>query len=93
MKLNKEVIKSVINYVIENQKFDFEKGQIEPIYLSTIVDALSNGNEDKMQEVACAIVRCINEGLLISNYSRIVKWSESEIIDVTFRGFRWLEDN
>jgi len=45
-----------------------------------------------MEEVACAIVRCVNENLVLSNYPRM-PWGSAEITDVTFRGFEWLENN
>lgn len=92
MKLNKNAIKDVIHYVIEKQTFDFDAGQMTPIQLTSIVKDLSNNDENKMREIACAIVRCINEGLVISNYPR-QPWGSSGIIDVTFRGFLWLENN
>ncbi len=92
MKLNKNIIKEVINYIIEKQTFDFDTGQMTPILLTSIVKDLSNNNEGKMEEVACAIVRCINENLVSSNYPR-TPWVSSGIIDITFRGFEWIENN
>ena len=93
MKLNKNIIKDVINYVIEKQTFDFDTGQMTPILITSIVKDLSNNDENKMEEVACAIVRCINEGLVFSNYLRASVWATAEIIDITFKGFEWLENN
>ena len=92
MKLNKNVIKDVINYVIENQTFDLDAGQMTPILLTSNVKDLSNKDQNKMEEVACAIVRCVNENLVLSNYPRM-PWGSAEITDVTFRGFEWLENN
>lgn len=92
MKLNKIAIKNTLNYVIEKQTFDFDDGKMSTIYLTSIVKDLTGNDESKMQEVACAIVRCINEGLMISNYPR-TSWDTAEVIDVTFRGFAWLENN
>lgn len=93
MKLNKDTIKSVINYIIEKQTFDFDKGQMNPIYLTSIVNDLSGTDEDKKQETACAIVRCINEGFIFSNYLHPAVWSSAVVTDVTLRGFVWLENN
>lgn len=92
MKLDKDVIKSVLNYVIDNQTFDLEGGKMKDMHLTTIVKNLSNGNEDKMQEISCAIIRCINEGFVYSNYPKTV-WSVASISDVSMRGFIWLENN
>lgn len=92
MKLNNDSIKEVLNYVIDTQTFDFDNGKMSTIYLTSIVNDLSGGNEDKMQEIACAVVRCINEGFLLSNYPKNV-WATAEIFDVSLRGFLWLENN
>lgn len=92
MKLNKEAIKSVIKYLAENQTFDLKHGTMNPIRIVTIIEKLSENDENKKQEIACAIVRCINEGLIISNYKHPVAWNIAEIIDVTFKGFDWVEN-
>lgn len=65
---------------------------MQSIKLTTIVRELSDGDDQKEREIACAIVRCINEGLVISNYPHAA-WVTSEICDVTFRGFTWFENN
>lgn len=93
MKLNKDAIKSVINYIIEKQTFNFDDGQMEPIYLTSIVKDLSGNNADRKQEIACAIVRCINEGLIKSNYKHPAIWENATAADVTFHGFMWLKNN
>lgn len=92
MKLNKDSIKQVINYVIEKQTFDFEDGRMTKIYLTNIVSDLAGNDKDRNQEIACAIVRCINEGLILSDYPRNV-WIKASVIDVSFQGFKWLEEN
>ena len=92
MKLNKNAIKDVINYIIENQTFDFDDGCMIAIELTTIIKELSNMDENKMQEVACALYRCIQEGLISSNYPDVM-WGKSIVFDVTFKGFAWLENN
>lgn len=93
MKLNKDAIKNVINYIIEKQTFDFDAGKMNPVYLTSIVDDLSNNDENKKQEIACAIVRCINEGFISSNYLHPATWIVAEVSDITLRGFLWLENN
>lgn len=92
MKLSKESINSVLNYIIEKQSFDFEDGHMSKIYLTSIVNDLAGSDENKKQEVACAIVRCINEGLVFSNYPREI-WCKAFVADVSFNGFKWLENN
>lgn len=92
MKLNKDAIKLVINYISEKQTFDFEDGRMSKIYLTNIVNDLANNDENKRQEIACAIVRCINEGLIFSDYPRNV-WIKASVIDISFQGFKWLEEN
>lgn len=92
MKLNKNIIKDVINYVIDNQIFDLDNGCMNTIELTTIVKVLSNMNEAKMQEVSCAIYRCIQGGLISSNYPNVM-WGKAVVFDVTFKGFTWLENN
>ncbi len=91
MKLNKEAMKQVINYVIENQTFDFDHGMMSPIELTHFIK-LCNGDEDKEQETACALYRCISAGFLESNYPK-VSWGSAYIFDVTLKGFEWLENN
>lgn len=92
MKLSKDAISSVLNYIIEKQTFDFEAGKLTPVYITSIVDDLSNGNETLKQDIACSIIRCINEELISSNYPRM-SWISAEIFDVTFKGFEWIENN
>lgn len=92
MRLSNESIKSVLNYIIDTQTFDFDDGKMSTLYITTIVNELSDDNEYKMQEIACAIVRCINEGFILSNYPRNV-WATAKVFDVTLRGFEWLENN
>lgn len=92
MKLNKNAIKEVINYVSDNQTFDLEEGRMDSIKLLTIVNDLSGENNDKRQEISCAIYRCIHEGLMSSDYPNIM-WGKAVVYDVTFKGFSWLEDN
>lgn len=92
MKLNKEAIKDVINYVIDNQVFDLDEGCMDSIELLTIVNDLSGDTDNMRKEISTAIYRCIQEGLLYSNYPNIM-WGKAVIYDVTFRGFSWLENN
>lgn len=92
MKLDKNAIKDVINYVIETQIFNFDDGCMDSIELTTIIKELSNMDENKMQKIACALYRCIQEGLLSSNYPNVM-WGKAVVYDVTFRGFSWLENN
>lgn len=92
MKLSNSSIKDVLNYIINTQTFDFDNGTMSTIYLTSIVNDLSNDDENKKQEIACAIVRCINEGFVLSDYPRNV-WATAKIFDVTLRGFTWLESN
>ncbi|KAI4445144.1 hypothetical protein C823_007651 [Eubacterium plexicaudatum ASF492] len=92
MKLNKNAIKYVINYVIDNQVFDLDEGCMNSIELLTIVNDLSGDTDNKRKEISTAIYRCIQEGLLNSNYPNIM-WGRAVIYDVTFRGFLWLENN
>lgn len=91
MKLNKDAMKAVINYVIENQTFDFKLGTMSPIKLTDFIKSCK-GNEDKEQEVACALYRCIYLDLLDSNYPD-VSWGSAYIFDVTLKGFEWFENN
>jgi hypothetical protein len=93
MKLNNSAIAEVLNYIIENQTFDFSSGEVKTMFLSSIVDNLANNDNDKKQEIAFAAIRCCNEGLIISNYQQGVKWNSAKVTDVTFRGFGWLETN
>jgi hypothetical protein len=93
MKLNNSAIVEVLNYIIENQTFDFSSGEMKTMFLSSIVDKLAANDEDKKQEIACAIIRCINEELIISNYKHNAAWNSAKVTDVTFRGFEWLEAN
>lgn len=92
MKLNKSAIKEVLNYVIENQTFDFNNGCMSTIPLTEVTNKLCNNNEDRRQELACALYRCISENLLESNYPNI-SWGVACIFDITFKGFEWLENN
>lgn len=92
MKLNKNTIKSVLNYVIENQTFDFDDGCMSEIELTTIVKELSEMDEDKMQDIACALYRCIQEELIYSNYPNVM-WGKAVVFDVSFKGFAWLANN
>lgn len=92
MKLDKNAIKNVINYVIEKQKFDFDDGRMDTIELTTIVKELSNMEEGKMQEIACALYRCIQEELIVSNYPNVI-WGKAVVFDVAFKGFEWLDNN
>lgn len=92
MKLNKNAIKDVINYVIEKQTFDLDAGQMTPIQFTSIVKDLSNKDQNKMEEVSYAIVCCINEGLVLSHYPR-QPWGSSGIMYVTFKGFEWIDNN
>lgn len=92
MKLSKDAISSVLNHIIENQKFNFDNGKMQEMSLTGIMKSLSDGSDNKNQEIACAIVRCINEGLVYSNYPRAV-WVVASISDITLRGFMWLENN
>lgn len=92
MKLNKDSIKQIIDYIVEKQKFDFDDGRMSKIYLTGIVSDLAGNDENRKQEIACAIVRCINEGLIFTDYPRNV-WIKASVIDVSFQGFKWLEDN
>ena len=59
---------------------------------TSIVKDLSNGDEDKMNEVACSIYRCLQEQLVYSNYPNVM-WGRAVIYDVSFKGFSWLENN
>ena len=92
MKLSKDAIRSVLNHIIDNQKFDFNEGAMQKMDLTEIVKSLSDGSDDKDQEIACAIIRCINEGFVYSNYPKAV-WVAASISDITLRGFMWLENN
>lgn len=92
MILSTEAIKSVLNYIIEKQTFDFDNGKMKPIYLTSIVKDLSNNNDNTMQEIACAIVRCINEELVFTNYPQ-TPWVTSHVTDISFKGFAWLKEN
>lgn len=92
MKLNKDAIKNVLNYISEKQTFDFEDGYMSKIYLTGIVNDLAGDDETKKQETACAIVRCINEGLVYSDYPRNM-WFKATITDISFIGFKWLEEH
>lgn len=92
MKLNNDAIKEVLDYIIEKQKFDFSKCEVKTIFLSSIVDNLAQNDEDRKQEIAFAIIRCINEGLIMNNYYHPnVVWTSAKVDDVTFKGFEWLE--
>lgn len=92
MKLNKDAMKAVINYVIENQTFDFELGAMSPIELTKITNELCDNDEDKRQEFACALYRCISEKLVESNYSEL-SWGRASVLDITLKGFEWLDNN
>lgn len=92
MILNTDAIKNVLNHISEKQTFDFENGQMSKIYLTGIVSDLAGSDETKKQETACAIVRCINEGLVYSDYPRNI-WTKATITDITFAGFKWLEEH
>ena len=92
MKLSKNAIKDVINYVIENQAFNLDEGCMDSIELLTIVNDLSGEDDNKRQEISTALYRCIQEGLLHSNYPDTM-WGKAVVYDVTFKGFSWLENN
>jgi len=47
MKLSKNAIKDVINYIIENQAFDLDEGCMDSIELLTIVNDLSGDDDNK----------------------------------------------
>jgi hypothetical protein len=93
MKLNKTAIAEVLNYVIDNQTFDFSEGKMEGIYLTSLLNNLAGDNEEKKKEIAYAIMRCINGDLIISNYQFDSDWVKSKVFDVKFKGFEWLENN
>lgn len=94
MKLNKKIIKEILEYLIKNQGFDFNKGMIEPIELVELTNILTNKTQDDKirEEYYYTIALCINEGLVETNYPDIM-WGKASVTGVTFKGYEWVENN
>lgn len=94
MKLNKEIIKKVLKYVIDHQDFDLDKGMIKPIELIDLINTLTHKTEDDeiRKEYSYAIALCINENLIESNYPDVM-WGRASITSITFKGYEWIENN
>lgn len=98
MKLNKDCVKDVLNYIIKNATVEFTESNVgyKGLSLLSILDGVSNENAYDKEVVLHSVIFANKYNLIDTNRqmgdgSKIVT-SRVEIYDVTPYGYNFLED-